>query len=158
MARDLRFATMAHSIIVSREYEIIRHLNHHDSSIADHSVAVAYYSYKVAMVLRLRKRLPELIRGALLHDFFFYDWRIERPRSGGLHGFDHPQEAFENALHVYGDITTIERDIILRHMWPLTLVPPRYSESMIVSLVDKVVSLRESWNTIKAGKGLGVLK
>jgi uncharacterized protein len=75
-----------------------------------------------------------------------------------LHGFDHPQEAFENALHVYGDITTIERDIILRHMWPLTLVPPRYSESMIVSLVDKVVSLGESWNTIKAGKGLGVLK
>jgi len=110
------------------------------------------------MVLRLRKRLPELIRGALLHDFFFYDWRIERPRSGGLHGFDHPQEAFENAVHVYGDITTIERNIILRHMWPLTPVPPRYSESMIVSLVDKVVSLGESWNTIKAGKGLGVLK
>jgi hypothetical protein len=43
-------------------------------------------------------------------------------------------------------------------MWPLTLVSPRYPESLIVSMVDKAVSLGESWNTIKAGKGLGVLK
>jgi uncharacterized protein len=137
---------------------MVRHLPHHDSSIADHSVAVAYYSYKVPQALRFRKRLPELVRGALLHDFFFYDWRIERPRSGGLHGFDHPREAYENAVYAYGDITDLESDIILRHMWPLTLVSPRYPESLIVSMVDKAVSLGESWNTIKAGKGLGVLK
>ncbi|MBI9095724.1 MAG: HD domain-containing protein [Sphaerochaeta sp.] len=158
MAKNLRFAAMAHLIVTSKEYEILRHLNHHDSSIADHSVAVAYYSYKVAMVLRFRKRLPELIQGALLHDFFWYDWRSERPRSGGLHGFDHPYEAFENAVQVYGALTSVESNIILRHMWPLTLIPPRYPESLIVSLVDKVVSLGESWNTIRAGKGLGVLK
>ncbi len=158
MAKDLRFAAMAHFVVTSKEYDILRHLTHHDSSIADHSVAVAYYSYKVAMVLRFRKRLPELIQGALLHDFFFYDWRIERPRSGGLHGFHHPHEAFENAVHVYGALTAVESNIILRHMWPLTLIPPRYPESLIVSLVDKAVSLRESWNVIKAGKGLGVLK
>jgi len=51
----------------------------------------------------------------------------------------------------------VERDCILRHMWPLTPVPPRYLESLIVCLTDKAVALGESWNALRAGIGLGVL-
>lgn len=136
---------------------MIRHLSHHDASLADHSVAVAYYAFVIARSLGFRHSLQELARGALLHDFFHYDWRVSKPRSGGLHGFDHPREALENAEASYGPLSALERDIILRHMWPLTPIPPRYPESIIVCLVDKAVSVAESWHAIRSGKGLGVL-
>ena len=141
----------------SPEYDRLRGLDHHDATLADHSVAVAYHAFIVARTLGLRRRLAELTRGALLHDFFHYDWRKSGPRSGGMHGFDHPREALENAEAAYGPLSRVERDIILRHMWPLTPVPPRYVESVIVCIVDKCVSAAESWNAIKSGKGLGVL-
>ena len=34
----------------------------------------------------------------------------------------------------------MEADIIKKHMWPLTIIPPRYMESLIVSLVDTYCS------------------
>lgn len=74
-----------------------------------------------------------------------------------MHGFDHPREALENAEAAYGPLSRVERDIILRHMWPMTPIPPRYPESVIVCIVDKCVSAAESWNAIRSGKGLGVL-
>lgn len=141
----------------SPHYEKIRRLEHHDSSVADHSVAVAYYAYRTARFFGLHSRLTELTRGALLHDFFHYDWRTQKPRSGGLHGFDHPREALENAEEAYGPLSDLERDCVLRHMWPLTPVPPRYPESLIVCLADKAVALGESWKALRSGKGLGVL-
>ncbi|NTW07521.1 MAG: HAD family hydrolase, partial [Syntrophaceae bacterium] len=36
-----------------------------------------------------------------------------------------------------------EADIIQKHMWPLTLVPPKYKESFIVSFADKYLASRE---------------
>ncbi|MCK5388763.1 MAG: hypothetical protein KAJ22_05705, partial [Candidatus Izimaplasma sp.] len=50
--------------------------------------------------------------------------------------------SLENA-EKYFKLNNMERDIILRHMWPLTLMPPRFKESIIVSLVDKYISSRE---------------
>lgn len=148
---------LARAVLDDPGYERIRRLRHHDASVADHSVAVAYYSFKAARFLNIKSRLRQLTRGALLHDFFHYDWRTEKPRSGGLHGFDHPREALENAEEAFGPLSAVERDCVLRHMWPLTPVPPRYAESLIVCLADKVVALGESWRALRAGKGFGVL-
>lgn len=120
-------------------------------------MAVAFACYRLARALGDGFRLPELVRGALLHDYFHYDWRVSRPRNGGLHGFEHPREALENAEADFGPLTARERDCIFRHMWPLTPVPPRYPESAVLCLADKAVSLVESWRAFKAGKGLGVL-
>ena len=39
-----------------------------------------------------------------------------------------------------------EKDIIIKHMWPLTIIPPRYIESFIITLVDKYCALKESYN------------
>jgi uncharacterized protein len=144
-------------VLKSPHFDKIRRLPHHDASLADHSVAVAYYSFKTARLLGMRRRLRQLTRGALLHDFFLYDWRAEKPRSGGLHGFDHPREALENAEEAFGPLSAVERDCVLRHMWPLTPVPPRYPESLIVCFADKAVALSESWKALRQGKGLGVL-
>ena len=41
-------------------------------------------------------------------------------------------------------LTPIEEDIILKHMWPLTIKLPRYRESYLVSLADKIVSIKDT--------------
>jgi uncharacterized protein len=157
LARDKKFAYHSKPIIDSPGYDIIRHIEHHQGSIAEHSITVAYYAFRCARILGLKKRVPEMIRGALLHDFFHYDWRSSKPRSGGMHGFDHPREALENAEVIFGPLSVLERDCILHHMWPLTSVYPRYLESMIVSFSDKLVSIVEAVRAIRAGEGLGIL-
>lgn len=157
LARDVQFSTLARPVVVAPLYGRLKALEHHDATLADHSVSVAYHAFVLARALGLRGHLGELTRGALLHDFFLYDWRTTRPPSGGLHGFAHPREALHNAEAVFGPLSRLERDIILRHMWPLTPVPPRYAESFIVCLVDKCVSTIESWRALRNGRGLGVL-
>ena len=112
----------------------------------DHSVAVALLSLRLARWLGLRVDRRSLIRGALLHDYFLYDWRTLHPRPGlrhGLsHGLRHGGRAAANADRDFG-LNAVEADIIRRHMFPLTLTPPRYRESLLVCWEDKVCAVRE---------------
>ncbi len=41
-------------------------------------------------------------------------------------------------------MTARERDIIKKHMWPLTVVPPMCREAWIVTTADKYCSLMET--------------
>ena len=119
-----------------------RFIQHGNVTCLLHTVAVAYYSYylfKKIPFLRLRRR--ELVRGALLHDYFLYDWHTPDP-SHRLHGFTHPKTALANAERDLA-LTETERDIIAKHMFPLTPKPPMRKESVIVCLVDKICSLYE---------------
>jgi uncharacterized protein len=34
--------------------------------------------------------------------------------------------------------------MIRRHMWPLTVIPPKYKEAWALTLVDKVLATRET--------------
>ena len=85
-----------------------------------HSIAVAYYCDRLAGYLQaLRFRRRQLLRGALLHDYFLYDWHDPDP-SHRLHGFHHPCRALGNAPFKISAWTRWEQNIILRHMFPLT--------------------------------------
>lgn len=112
----------------------------------DHSVAVALLSLRLARWLGLRVDRRSLIRGALLHDYFLYDWHTLHPRPGlrhGLsHGLRHGGRAAANADRDFG-LNAVEADIIRRHIFPLTLTPPRYRESLLVCWADKVCAVRE---------------
>lgn len=114
---------------------------HGGTSCLLHSIAVSYYSYRLALALRLPVHYRDLIRGGLLHDYFLYNWR-EPDCPYKWHGFLHPRVALRNA-EADLRLTDIERDIIRRHMFPLTPVPPKYRESIIVSLVDKACAVYE---------------
>lgn len=137
------FYTLAAPVVLQGSFQRLRTIVHHDGSIADHVLAVAFWCFVIARLLGFRKHLAELVRGALLHDYFFYDWRIARPRNGKLHGFHHPREARENAEADFGPLSARERDCIEKHMFPLTPWPPIYKESLLVCLVDKLVALGE---------------
>lgn len=87
-------------------------------------------------------RRASLLRGALLHDYFLYDWHDPDP-SHRLHGFRHPFFALARAEEDF-ELTPRERNIIVRHMFPLVPVPPTCREAWIVCLADKWCALCET--------------
>ena len=121
-------------------------LQHGEVSVFAHSIAVACACLLIARLLHryLKIRLNEraLVRGALLHDYFLYDWHVPDP-SHRLHGFSHPRRALENAERDF-PLGPIERDAIVRHMFPLTLAPPKYREGALICAADKLCALCET--------------
>lgn len=113
-----------------------QHLN---TSRLDHSLYVAYMSYLTAKKLKLDYR--SATRGALLHDLFHYNW-WEHKHESGNHAKNHPKIALENAKNLV-KLNDIEADSILKHMWPLTIAPPAYKESIIVTMADKLSATLE---------------
>jgi len=123
--------------------EIVDSLNdfvqHGSVTCFEHSLSVSYCSYLVCKLLKLDYR--SAARGGLLHDLFLYDWH-KRKLIGGKHGFTHPYTALENARRHF-TLNRKEKDIIVKHMWPLTFWLPRYKEAFVVSFVDKYCALLE---------------
>nr|WP_240541584.1 HD domain-containing protein [Bifidobacterium callimiconis] len=119
----------------------------------EHSVRVACLAVYFADRLHLWRHvdLRSLVRAALLHDYFLYDWHYDGDGSHKLHGFTHPRRALTNALHDF-DLNPVERDSILRHMFPLTPVPPRYIEGYLVTMADKISATRETFSMARFSK------
>lgn len=117
---------------------------HYDTSCYEHCLHVAYYSYLIAKKLGLD--YVSTARAAMLHDLFLYDWRKKYRdiELSGLHAFVHPKIALKNATKLF-DLNAKEQDIIVKHMWPVTISLPRYKETYIVSLMDKYSAVKESY-------------
>lgn len=116
-------------------------IQHGNISCYDHSLNVAKKSLIIAGFLLIFIKINEksLIRGALLHDYFLYDWHKSEHR---LHGFFHAKRALKNAESDF-KLNDIEKNIIKRHMFPLNICPPKYRESWIVCLADKLCAVEE---------------
>lgn len=143
--RDEEFRAIVSDIVKNKEFQRLKEFRHHDDTIYNHSLKVALIAYRIGKYLNLDYRA--IARGGLLHDFFLYDWRnhsLPELAKEKFHGLEHPAIALKNAERHF-QIGTLERDIILRHMWPLTLRPPRFWESLLVTFVDKYVSTFEFW-------------
>ena len=121
-----------------------KYRHHYQKNRLEHCLDVAWHSYRIARKLNLDVRATA--EGGLLHDLFHYDWLYEGPR---WHGFRHPRIALENARKVM-PLTKKEENIILRHMWPLTVIPPVYPEAWIVSMVDKYCCTKDYFFGIAA--------
>ncbi len=141
------FNNICSEIIQNPEFLKLKDIKHHDKDIYSHNLKVAWISYLTAKKFKLH--VNEMVRGALLHDFFLYDWRKKGRGDEFLpHGFTHPFVSLKNSERVFGHLTSIERDIIIKHMWPLTIVPPKYPESFFVSFIDKMIASKEVANGI----------
>lgn len=125
----------------SKLEEIAQYPQHGSTTRLVHSAAVAYYSYRLAKFTGFTFHWEELVRGALLHDYFFYDAQDGDP-AHKWHWTRHPGIAAENAKKEL-NLTPIEEDTIRSHMFPLTVKPPKYREGVVVSLVDKACSVYE---------------
>lgn len=137
------FRACAQELLESTDVQLMNtFIQHAQITCLEHSISVAYYSYLLCRKLNLRVDYRSVIRGALLHDFFLYDWHVDSGHEG-LHGFNHPKIALENAEKHF-QLNELEKDIIVKHMWPLTLTLPKYRETLIVSLSDKFCSTIET--------------
>lgn len=112
---------------------------HLDTSRLEHSVNVAYFSYRICK--RLGWDYRSAARAGLLHDLFLYDWRIEK-QPEGWHAVAHPRVALSNARRIT-QLNAIEEDAIVKHMWPITIRFPRFRESYVVTMVDKYCAAYE---------------
>lgn len=54
----------------------------------------------------------------------------------------HPKVALNNAKQHF-EIGKREEDMIVKHMWPLTLKFPKYAESYVIVCIDKYTAMLE---------------
>ena len=140
------FKNIVKDIISNETVQTLQSYKHHyGSNRYEHSLSVAYSAYKICKFLRLNH--ISAARAGLLHDLFLYD--CENPKSRPKnHIKNHPKIALENAKNLF-ILNDIEKDIILKHMWPITLFTPRYWETFIVTFVDKYCAVKEWSNYCK---------
>ncbi len=128
------------------------YVQHGNMSVNQHCKNVALASLTLNRALHLKGDTRDIVRGALLHDYFLYDWHTMKPAKGErLHGFTHAGTALKNADRDY-NLTDKQKDIIGSHMWPLNIKKiPRCKEAWTVTAADKYCSLME---TLKIHKGV----
>lgn len=125
---------------------------HRGTSILEHSLFVSYLSFKACKKRGYDYR--SAARGGLLHDFFLYQRHVNKPYRG-WHTTGHPRLALQNATERFA-LNNIEKDIIVKHMWPLCINRPRYKESFIVSAFDKYCCTMEFFSLIKNNKAQAI--
>lgn len=119
-----------------------QYIQHGNTTCRDHCIHVSWKSSLLCR--RYGGDWRSAARAGLLHDLFLYDWHTHAKETGKhFHGITHPRTALINARK-YFDLSKEEEDIILRHMWPLTLIPPRTAAGMAVALADKVCTVEET--------------
>ena len=127
------FVSTTEELLGSDQVRMMGRWNHHGHiSTLDHSLFVAYCSFRAARALRLDATAAA--RGGLLHDLYLYDSK-DKSAHPGFQCFDHPKAAARNAEKLTR-LTDKERNIILSHMWPMGGALPRSREAVLVDLVD----------------------
>lgn len=109
--------------------------HHCETTCYQHCLNVAYYNYRICKFFHLDAR--SAARAGMLHDLFLYDWRGHRKKTGDpVHAMTHPGRALYNAKK-YFRLNKLEEEMILKHMFPVTPIPPTHWETWIITLTDK---------------------
>ena len=133
--------TISDIIKNTKVQEMKNYKQHYKTSCFDHCLVASYLCYKFC-----KKHNLDYIscsREAMVHDLFLYDWRKRQNGRKGFHAFTHPKTAYENA-NVLFNLNQLEKDIILKHMWPLTPTLPKFKESFVLTFIDKRCAINEA--------------
>ena len=141
---DPAYLAEVRDILANKEVQSMSgFIQHGSTTCLEHSINVSYLTYLYCKEHGMDARAAA--RAGLLHDLFLYDWHQHYVRRKGeaLHGFSHPRRALENAQKAFS-LTAKEKNMILRHMWPLTVIPPKYKEGFVLLWYDKYCSMNET--------------
>ncbi|WP_295087656.1 HD domain-containing protein [Ruminococcus sp.] len=131
-------------IIDCRQIQSLKSITHHVSTTRfQHCINVSYYSYLVCRIFNLNAR--SAARAGLMHDLFYYDrkeYNSKKSKGQASHSRKHSLEAYANATKLT-TITKLERDMIEKHMWPITRPKPSYKETYIITIIDKYCAVLE---------------
>lgn len=136
---DKKYLHITSYILENKEFNKLKDIEHHGTTRFDHSLKVSYYSYKLAKFLRLD--YEAVAKAGLLHDFFLSD-KERSARDRFVSTFIHPKHALKKASDEF-TLSEKEKNIIRTHMFPINLALPKYMESWVVSIVDKVIGTNE---------------
>ena len=129
-------------ILEHKEFLKRKNYKHHgEITVYDHCLKVSHIAYKISKKFKSFDSNSVAI-GGLLHDFYFKPWKeLEKRPLLEKHGFVHAKEAVVNSYRYFPELMNGKiENIILRHMFPLNKIPPKYIEAWIIVLVDKYVS------------------
>lgn len=114
--------------------------HHFGSNVSDHELHVAFVSLKIAGLFRNADRRA-LIRACLCHDMGLIGNRKAVYTTGRMCITQHPLDSAKRAEEILGALTDIERDIIVNHMFPLVLNPPKTGEGALICVADKICAI-----------------
>lgn len=158
---DKKYETIVYEILIHEEFQKRKTFEHHGKiSVYKHSLKVSKLAYKITLKLKFIDS-ESIAIGGLLHDFYYKPWKETKTKTSFLkkHGFIHAKEALDNSnIHFPHLINKKVENIILRHMFPLNMVPPKYIESWIISFCDKIVSVEVFLNPKEILLLLGIKK
>lgn len=148
------------SILLSDEFQKRKlFMHHHNMSVWDHSILVSFKSFLVSKRYNANPRICAI--AGLLHDFYTQAWistpEILKLDNGAyaqnlgkkkpfwkMHGFTHAKDASINYIKYFPELENKKiTNSIKHHMFPLTIIPPRYKEGFIITIIDKLNSCRE---------------
>lgn len=136
---DKKYKNIVKAILRTNSFKNTYMIEHHGISRMEHSLKVSYYSYKIAKKMGFDYK--SVARGGLLHDFYL-DGNERSGIEKFMDTFIHPKKALRTASKCF-ELNDIEKNIIISHMFPIYLSLPRYKESILVNLVDKVIGSYE---------------
>lgn len=147
-------------ILLNKEFQKRKlFMHHHNLSVWDHSILVSFRSFELARFFGADERVCAI--AGLLHDFYSQVWlstpEVEELEGGKyatlmkekkpfykMHAFTHANDASLNYVKFFPQLENKKiTNSIKRHMFPLTLIPPRYKEGFIITIVDKFNSVHE---------------
>ena len=129
------YLEITRDLLQNENVESMKTYNHHGKiNTHFHTVYVSYCVLVLCDKLKVNNK-NDIVRAALLHDFYLYDWHIEKHDE--MHAWYHPKAAVENIKNIFGDISDMQRDLILRHMFPLSIQPPNSIGGWLLTLCDK---------------------
>ncbi len=131
------------------EHPLVQNMNtlkqHADvANLLEHLLYTSYISYCLSEFFGLRTK--EVVRGALLHDFRLNDMPDSK------RWFSHSKTSHQSASEHF-DLTELEKQIILTHMWPLNpTLFPKSREALVVNIADTYCAFMEAIRLFKKTK------
>jgi len=148
MKNDTEFQDIIYPLVTNETVQQMKNFRqHYETTCFDHCLTAAYYCYLICKKYHLDYK--SATRAAMLHDLFLYDWRERQPDRKGLHAFTHGKKACENACKLF-DLNEKEKDMIIKHMWPVTVNFPKSFEGFILTFVDKYCAMSETFEILKS--------
>lgn len=151
--KDREYLGIISELLAREEIQSLINFEHHRiRNRLEHSLHVSYSSFRIAKKMKFSKEsLRSIAIGGLLHDLFYYDTTEGKTEN---HLSEHSEVALRNARKLIS-LNPMEENIILSHMFGISFKhKPKYKESYVVSVIDKVVSCQEVYYRFRNRKQL----